>query len=428
VNLDNILFMNLESKEISAVIREARVASGLTLAECADGICSLSYLSLIETGHRIPSIKIVRKLVARLKIKGYYDEMEDRALINHDRVVLDLRLGKYESAARRLAVADFSPMAECLRGELLERQDNYKEAIIKLSGVFYDETIRPEIRFRAARALVRACRDDGQLNTGVEVGEAALSQLAPKLEKGDESVYELRGSLATVYITLGEFSRAEMLTDQNLTDVNTTPWARAMAFWAKADLYDTQGRVVEAEEAAEKALLIAETLDYPVAVANLRGIHAFMQMKKGSADLAGVISELEQAVDVFRELGKLSTSVAHLFRLAQAYALNGDRQKALDAIAECESVLDNVDVGSTGNFYASAANTMAILGEKDRATAYLLKAREELEKISANRLAADIWSQLAVVYEDLGDASSALVALKAAAELAGLGITQHQNA
>ena len=153
-----------------------------------------------------------------------------------------------------------------------------------------------------------------------------------------------------------------------------------------------------------------------------------MQMKKGSADLVEVVSELEQAVDVFRELGRLSTSVAHLFRLAQAYALNGDRQKALDAIEECELVLDTVDVGSTGYFYASAANTMAILGEKERATAYLLKAREGLEKIHANRVAADIWSQLAVVYEDLGDASSALVALKAAAELAGLGITQHQNA
>lgn len=418
--------MNTEAADVSIAIRDARRNLGLTLSEAADGICSLSYLSLIETGHRIPSVKIVRKLVSRLKIDGYYDTMEQRALINHDRVVLDLRMGKLESAARRLASADFSPIAECLRGELAEKQGDFALAIEKLNPLFYDAELSAEVRFRAARALVRVLRDEGQLNTAIEIGERALSELAKKLEPGDDGVYELRGTLATVYMIHGEYSRAEMLTNLNVDDLNISPWARAMSYWAKADLYDSQGRVVEAEQAAAKALLIAETQDRPVSVATIRGLHSWLELRKGGANLGTVIRDVLGCIEIFEEYDRPAGILSNLDTLALAYAMNGDKQLALGALDRADKLIESANLQVTASFYATAANTLTMLEEPDRAKQYLLNARRELESMGANRAAAVIWGKLAAVYEELGDATSALSALKAATELAGLSISQQQ--
>lgn len=56
----------MEVCKISDVIRDARIRSGMTQEALAFGICSVSTLSKIENGRRMPQVRVFEALMDRM--------------------------------------------------------------------------------------------------------------------------------------------------------------------------------------------------------------------------------------------------------------------------------------------------------------------------------------------------------------------------
>src|SRR5207237_1092808 len=57
-----------DSSAVGRRLREARAAAGLSQRELAFDGCSPAYISRIESGHRIPSLQLIRELARRLGV------------------------------------------------------------------------------------------------------------------------------------------------------------------------------------------------------------------------------------------------------------------------------------------------------------------------------------------------------------------------
>ncbi|HDR4441493.1 TPA: helix-turn-helix transcriptional regulator, partial [Bacillus cereus] len=58
--------------EIGERIRHVRMQKGLTQGELVSGICSITYLSRIESGKITPSSSFIQKVSKKLEVKSDY--------------------------------------------------------------------------------------------------------------------------------------------------------------------------------------------------------------------------------------------------------------------------------------------------------------------------------------------------------------------
>ena len=101
----------MEVCKISDVIRDARIRNGMTQEALAFGICSVSTLSKIENGRRMPQVRVFEALMDRmgessercLVYAGEHElqkkKMQDQmtlAMLLKDRLLLETELEQYE--------------------------------------------------------------------------------------------------------------------------------------------------------------------------------------------------------------------------------------------------------------------------------------------------------------------------------------------
>ena len=111
----------MEVCKISDVIRDARIRSGMTQEALAFGICSVSTLSKIENGRRMPQVRVFEALMDRmgessgrclvyvgqdeLQNKGMQDQMT-LAMLLKDRLLLETELAQYERLVQKRKLMD----------------------------------------------------------------------------------------------------------------------------------------------------------------------------------------------------------------------------------------------------------------------------------------------------------------------------------
>lgn len=111
----------MEVCKISDVIRDARIRSGMTQEALAFGICSVSTLSKIENGRRMPQVRVFEALMDRMgesseRCLVYVGEhelqkkrMQDQmtlAMLLKDRLLLETELAQYERLVQKRKLMD----------------------------------------------------------------------------------------------------------------------------------------------------------------------------------------------------------------------------------------------------------------------------------------------------------------------------------
>ena len=432
-------------------LRAARLAAGLSQRDLAGDELHSSYVSLLESGHRPPTVQVVTILAKRLGVTP--DE-----LLGEVRVVLPetvllagaaLATGRPTDAVAMLAdiVPAFSDErmmtdVEAFRaGELLatalERSGRVVEAVLvweRLRAVAAMAPARLPM-LPVVRALVRCYRDSGDVGRAIELGERAVGEAREmRVPLADEELAAVLSTLAGAYSERGDHLRARTLLDELVaqTEADGSRNARGYALWNAAITATETGRAGDGRRFAERASgLLAEGADAR-AQAKMSITRAWVLLAQDPPEATEARRILRAGLPALRQdAGAVSVASAEtelarceLFlgrpEVAQRHATSALRRLRQARPEPAEP--DGQDDPLLGRARALTALGAALVAQGDTSAGLLELegAAGELRALGAPRQAAAVWRQLSGIYRALDAKDEALAAAEMAMDGAGL--------
>lgn len=389
--------------------------------EASNGIVTASFLSLIESGKRVPSPKVAAALAERVGIA--VDVAEARPDTANPRFVSALaaaQAGDMAAAAENAAALPAAwPGRTLIMALIAEHRGELVEATRLLSAALDAAGVGSELWLEISAALCRVAFNAGNVAAAVEAGEAALAITNWPTPRSEDLVVGIRASLSGVYCEAGNLARARELVDDP-TAQPSTAWQRGTQCWARSILAMVEGRTDQAELLAAEALRLFREAERPISVARLQVNAAMLKLQAPGFAFDDVVALLEPAEQTFRMLRTPFDLAGCLSARARLEATVGNHEAARVNVEEALLLVRDEGSGLRARIYASAGLTFLMLGDRAHAEANLLEARHLLEAGGVNRAAAATWRQLASAYEDMGHLDLALACMKAATDLLGV--------
>ena len=242
------------------------------------------------------------------------------------------------------------------------------------------------------------------------------------IDKCDEAV-QLTVTVAAAYFLRGDTGHAIRMCRKAIDKAETldSPVARASAYWNASVFEAERGSVSNAVPLAERALaLLAEGQDTRN-LARLRNSLGGMQLLLDPPELAEAKRHLEKAAE---ELVWSSASPEELasnrLAIARADYLDGNLIEAAAACAEVIATVKDEAPITAADAEALAGQIAAAGGDLDEAKRAYRRAVFLLTSVGADRDAAQLWFELADLFEDAGDVQASRDAYRSAAASSGL--------
>jgi transcriptional regulator with XRE-family HTH domain len=255
-------------------LRHLRRQREMSQSELAGGDVSPSYISLIESGRRMPSEEIAQTIADRLGLPlDAFQEVAagspaDRADLVRRLMVARGARGEdgFTVAADELTAlveeADTlgeDDLAWLARWELAEAYGDLdrpadRDAVLRrlLDDPLTNSSIR--LRARVAAAIAELAQGRGRLADAVRAGEQAVAAAA-ELDAGAFEWCRARLSLIAAYTARDDLDRAAEVLHDLLTGLDDLPTdrARGLACWAAANVHAATGRPDDAVPLLERA-------------------------------------------------------------------------------------------------------------------------------------------------------------------------------
>jgi tetratricopeptide (TPR) repeat protein len=426
----------VSSADLGARIKAARVAAGLTQPELGGEDASAAYLSRIEKGERRPGPELLLLLADRLAVTVDYlligDGWEEtrRLELLLDHAELSLVGGDAENALASALEALATPQLGDVRGGT-ERASFIRAGALDALGdagaieaylPLLEAKVDTAVRLKSATALSRIWRENGQFDRAIEVARSAIATV-PDGERFTEECLRLVVTLAGALHADGRVLEAVQLCDQAIVDAEaySTPVARASAYWNASAFRREAGEIDRAIVLAQRALRLFEDTERVRDTGRLR-------MQLGLILLQQNPPQVEDAREQFdiasRELAWSEASVADVLRnevlKAQALHLAGDsaaaRASALTALDRAGVELPHI-----------AADILVLLGQiewtsgaHDESREYYRRAITVLTGVGADHEAAQLWFELGDAASEAGLVDEARDAYRRAAVSSGM--------
>jgi transcriptional regulator with XRE-family HTH domain len=436
--LEADLLKEIDPAELGQRIRAARVAKGWTQTQLAGDDISVGYVSRIESGQRRPNSQTLEDLAVRLGVptehllRGVTAREYDEIKLTLDFAELSLETGEHveaESQARqaldRAAVATQDELVfrgRYIIARALEGQGNLDDAIIELEGLVYSKT-GGLTRIKAAIAMVRCLKNSGDLNRSIEVGERVMASLEGSyIDSCDEAV-QLSVTVAAAHFHRGDVGHAIRMCRKAIVKAEAldSPVARASAYWNASVFESDRGSISNAVPLAERALaLLAEGQDTRN-LARLRGTVGQMQLELDPPDVAEARKNLEKAAEelVWSSAGPLELAANQLAR-ARADYLEGNLNAAAESCSQVIGAVKDEAPLTAAEAESLMGQVLAATGDLDGALRGYRRAVFLLTAMGADRDAAQLWFELADLFEDAGDVEASRDAYRSAAAASGL--------
>ena len=401
----------------SKAFKAARTALGMSLAEASAGICSESYLSLIEAGKRQASVKVARQLAARLQVAAPEVKKQTKSRAIALEAELAIRTGNKQQAKDLLAKDSSDERASFVLGLIAEVEGNFESAMNFQDACLNNSEASNQTRMDSSIAMCRIAANQLQAATAIEVGERALREFAPQSDVDSASVSELRATLSGVYCETGDMLRARQLTDPSLNDFGADDRTKIQELWSRSYVLAAESKFEEAAVLAQSALGLLATMERPMKFAALKQTHAWYLLQDENPDLNKIEKELLECIAIAESADAkvMQANCRAVLGLVEAMRSNSSASETYFTVALAE--LSGSDLAGALILKANAA---VRLGNASEAKSALQSARNLLQDSGASRSEAYAWRQLAAIYEELGEAESALACLKAATDLVGL--------
>ena len=410
--------MNVSPTHLASALKKARLSAGFSLEYVARGICSESYLSLIESGKRAPSKAIRDKLLQRLHISPPSDLGQELSL-DFRIVEMALKIGDHGAAARALPLVEDTSEINYLKALECELSGNLTKAL----SVFEDLRSNLEgspLELKTLLALSRVRRDLGFTEQAIAEGEEYLARnLVVDNHEFQSTLLELRAVLSSCYLVKGNVQRALAIAKE-MPLSTTASWENVVTLWARASAKEASGDFSGAHKDSQLAGEYCRQIDRPIAEARLRLVEIQCQLELGEITYA-LFKKLEEIYDFFDSKGlnadmsetlllqSLWFSHSNQFNEAEklldvAMALLGDQSSELKIKIMClqsELALEN---GSP---------------EKSKEIAESVEVLLRMETTSSPSMAAQ-WKFIGEIYWQLGQKSRAFECMETATDVLGL--------
>ena len=400
------------------------------------------YISRIEVGQRRPSLEALERLADTLSVPVEEFLIDETSVVDVqmrlalDHAELSLLSGDASSALEKsLEVEEWlagqghglqQPLlavdARYVRAAALESLGHLNEAIALLEEV----TTRPEPTVRWVKALIALCRcfkEQGNFARAIQVGDQAAPLIADLGLEGLTESIQLTVSVAGAYMKHGDLDEAVRICSRAVETAErvSSPVAKASAYWNASLIEGRRGSHVAALSMAQRALASFEEGEDVRNIGRLRTQVAAMQLRTAPPDVTGALERLRVAE---KELDWSSASPMDradlCLVLGRAKFLAGNTEGALTALTSAEDLL-----GKDAPLLRAEAATLRgrisfATGDYASARKHYAGAVAALSSVGSDRDAAQLWFELAGLFDQVGDKDGALEAYRSAAAATGL--------
>jgi transcriptional regulator with XRE-family HTH domain len=414
--------IDIKQPDFGRRLRDLRRARGLSQRDVAAGVVNPSYISLLETGARVPTLDVVVHLARALDVP--LNELLEGAeipepptdnsapdqgssLIRDLLARSSLSFCEYDTARHRFTEAYAAAQQEgnlaaavqygfelqdVLRA-LGEYQARY-DLLTEITALVDKAGLPTEILIKARTDLASSARETGRLSQALELVELAVDQLVDSdLANTVEHVRTL-GVLIAIRCDCGELSglRSTLREMLDLAERLDSPAVLGRAHWVAFMAYSM---LSDQEEAAHHHVLRAHDM---LATPNT-SMQDWMRFCRAAA--AALLRVGASAAEVDRYLGPARACVelvdtpterSSLTMLEAQYQLRfGDPTVALELV---ELAGANLHGGDAAAARATAGRALARLGRTDEAIDELRSAASRYEELAAYRNAAATWREI----------------------------------
>ena len=402
-----------DPKAVGKRVRQAREAAGLTQRELAFLGCTPAYISLIETGARVPSYQILLEFGRRLGVRAEYlatgvsDATEEDPLFDAE---LAARLGDREQARASYEAIIANPGQRGLVARaqlglgLLAFESGEHEQAIELLEEGLAETTAGASTAVAADRLGRAYALTGRFAEALALFGRYLAAAKERSDPLDSIRFAVL--LANTQIDRCDYGAAEIVLSDVLDQARDAadPTDRAFIYWTQSRLHSSQGEPELAGRYARLALTALEQTEHSGYVANAFLLLATLENDQGHSAEAREL--VDQAGPVVQTSGNRYDNGRLELERARAELGLGNKEEAASRALGSLPLLADSSPTNVGRGYALAASIFNELGDQAKAL--------ELYELAADlfpaqdRHAADAYSAMAEIADAQGRKDEAL--------------------
>jgi transcriptional regulator with XRE-family HTH domain len=425
------------AEDLGARLRETRRKLGMSQTELAGAELSPSYVSLIESGKRVPTPPVLALLAARLGSDPDYllEGTDVRA-----REERNLRLRYAELSLQNGEAAEALSHFRQLESEADEDSGLQREARWGIARALealgqLEEAVDEYDRFREsaerdpvsggawAEAVIAVCRCSlavGDLSRAIELGEAALRRFSELELDGSEIQAQVASTLVFAYYQRGDLVRAQNIAREliRIVESNESRIAKGAAYWNASLVAESRGQLGDALALAERALAMYAESDRARAMARLKVAFAWLLLRQPEPALDRAATLLTEARSELSDTGSAMDIAMADTELARICLLAGDEDGAIET---AHRVLDGI-----GDARLESARALLVIGEAMCQTGNLDGGKQQVARAAqamaahSERDAAGAWREAGDLLERLGDPVAAIDAYQRALGLLGV--------
>ncbi|MEW2292733.1 tetratricopeptide repeat protein [Streptomyces sp. NPDC006743] len=436
-----------QAEGLGGRIRTLRTRRGLKQQDLASADASTSYISLIESGKRVPSPAVLAAIAEKLGtstdylLTGVDDRRAEENRLKLAFAEMALRNGDNGEALQSFgellsqrSTLDGAMIRRALIGQAaaLEKTGRLEAALSVLDGLHRDPSIAvgSDEWCRIAVALCRCYRDAGDVALSIDIGERAVAQLDGLGLETTMDHIQLGVTLMGSYHMRGDLTRAQLLGERLLPAAETqgSHGARGAVYWNAGLVAGSQGRLSEAIALTERALAMMAEGDNARHAAMLRMNYGSMLLQLDPPRPEQAVELLESAQETLAEVGSASELSRCELNLAKAEKQLGHWDTAA---AHAERALGLL--GSDSRVLSALARTYLaeiclLRSAPEEAVQHLQSAARQLRQLPASQDSAQTWRHIGDLWRHHGNTDEALKAYDMALTTAGLARTRAPEA
>jgi transcriptional regulator with XRE-family HTH domain len=411
--------VDIRQPEFGKRLKELRVQRGLSQRQVADSVVNPSYVSLLETGVRIPTLDVVVHIARMLQVavgdlvqdgdiaSGASSEQDRGSLLSFILTRSSIDFGNLEDARRRVAgayaeaVDSQTPRMILEHGivlqDMLEAETEHEQRYLLLGELIEvaSGARLPDVLLKLQIDKAAAARDSWRLPEALSLASAAVEGIDETGLSGTSEHVRALGVLISVRCDAGEFDEVPRLIERMIAIAENvrSPALLGRAYWVASVAY---GRIGDTAHVVDHVRRAREMLTNPATPLRVWGrfaraaANALLDAQVGFEEVERYLSGARSAFELLDDPGENEQ-----YRLVEArYALaTGDPAKA---VALTEGTPAHLGIAQLISFRRTRGLALHQSGASlQEATEELAAAAKVAEEGSAFRSAAQLWREVA---------------------------------
>ncbi|WP_199571997.1 helix-turn-helix domain-containing protein [Streptomyces murinus] len=428
-------------------VRTLRIRRGLKQQDLASADVSTSYISLIESGKRVPSTPVLASLAEKLDtspdylLTGIDDHRAEENRLKLAFAEMALRNGDNGEALQSFgellagrAALDGPMVRRALIGQAtaLEKTGRLEAAIAVFDTLHRDPAIAvgSDEWCGIAVALCRCYRNAGDIALSIDIGERAVARLDGLGLETTMDHIQLGVTLMGSYHMRGDLTRAQLLGERLLPAAETqgSHGARGAVYWNAGLVAASQGRLNEAIALTERALAMMAEGDNTRHAAMLRMNYGSLLLQLDPPRPERALELLESAQEALAEVGNASELSRCELNLANAEKQLGHWDAAAAHAERALGLLGSDAMVLSARARAYLAEICLLRDAPEAAVQHLHSAARQLRQLPPSQDSAHAWRHIGDLWRRFKSHEEALKAYDMALTAAGLARTRAPEA